>query len=206
MTADRVALCGDESASDPVTYRFERLNLWPGAGEDRHWLDGWGALDRSRGPWDGCVGSVEVAADRSCYGAAVAAVRGDGSVDVVTLTCGTVGEALGWLDGYGPWLLLCGVSLRGEVEGAGSWVTRPVGVRETGQATPWLGAAVKRGRVRHDHAQEMSVEVSRSAVTDAEGGIVLSARRSTGPIPTLKAAAWAAWAAASEPVVEPAIW
>jgi hypothetical protein len=195
------------AAADSKQRRYQFLNCWPGPGaEAAHWLAGWDGLQPSEGPWDGCVGGLEVSTDRTAYGAAAAVLRGDQSVDVATFTAGSLAEAMAWLDGYAPWLVMAGVSLKAEVEMGGMWTTRPAGVRESGLSTPWLSAAVRSRRLRHDHREGVSVEASRSVVTDTEAGPLISARKSRGPIPTIKATAWAAYVAAQEPIAMPAIY
>jgi hypothetical protein len=140
-----------------------------------------------------CTVAVETATDRSRFGLAAASAV-DGRVSVWSRTVSSVEEVRAVLAGWSPGVVLAGVTLAAEL-GGGVWRVEPVGTKETGWATPILADAVTRGRLSHDHDPGMLREVENAKVSHVEAGPVLSARRSDGPIPTVKAVCWAAWAA-----------
>lgn len=78
---------------------------------------------------------------------------------------------------------------------SGPWTLERAGSKETSLATPGLMAAVRRGRLSHDHDLAVAVQVGTAVTVPSETGPVLSARRSPGPVAAVKAAAWACQAA-----------
>jgi hypothetical protein len=182
------------------------LNVWPGSETGSEWPVGLSLCPPVPGvPPQGGLGALEVSADRSRYGAAVA-VRDGREVLLWSSSHGSLEDAAGWLSGLGPSLVLVGVSLKDQV--VGPFAVQPAGVSETRLATPVLQDLVNRGRLRHDHSVALLSEAGVGRTTPTEGGPVLSAKRSGGPIATLKAALWASWAVESGAAVveEPAVW
>jgi hypothetical protein len=174
-------------------FSTEYLNLWPNVGAAASgWPVGW--VDLGSGPREpprGLLGAVECSPDRRRFGIAVAELVG-GRVSVWTRSFDTVAAAVAQLRSWAPSVVLCGVTLAGDVSGA--WQLEPVGTKETGWATPRFSDLVGRGQLVHDHDPGMVREVETARVSITEAGPVVSARRSEGPVPTVKAACWASWA------------
>ena len=171
------------------------------------WPVGWSELPTVAGrPRPGLVGAVEVSQDRSRFGVAVADVDGRGTVTICSAGFGTLDEARQQLARWAPRVVLAGATIAAEV--VGGWQVHPIGVKETGWATPVLADLVRRGRVVHDHDSRTLHEVELARITTTEGGPLLSARRSEGPVPIVKAITWAAWAVVDGRFapVEAAIW
>ena len=179
------------AARNTKGFDFQWLNRWPGDGaQDLRWLPEWDTCARSAGGTSGCVGSLEVSGDRSTYGAAVSVKRDDGTVDVWTWTGQDLQSGIAWLGTHGPIAVLVGLTLR--TEAAGPFEVIGVGQREMLVAAPTLAAAVRRGLVRHDHDDRTGSQFGDARTTATEYGDVLSSKKSLGPIPTVKAVAWAA--------------
>jgi hypothetical protein len=188
-------------------FSTEYLNLWPNVGAAAAgWPTGWLELGGvAGGPRSGLLGAVECSPDRRRFGVAVAEQL-EGRVSVWTRSFSSAAGALAQLRAWAPAVVLCGITIAGDV--AGSWQLEPVGVKETGWATPRFADLVGRGQLVHDHDAGMAREVETARVSITEGGPVVSARRSEGPVPTVKAAAWVSWAAVDGRFspVKPAIW
>jgi hypothetical protein len=170
------------------------LNIWPNTARSvQGWPVGWSELplwlDRPR---PGLVAAIETATDRSRFGVAVAELV-DGTVRVASAGFTTLDDATRQLARWAPGVVLAGVTMASEV--LGGFEVIPVGLRETRVATPILADLVRRGLIRHDHDTTTLHEVELARTTPTEGGELLSARRSEGPVPTVKAVMWAAWAA-----------
>jgi hypothetical protein len=181
------------AAQNTPSFAQQWLNQWPNdSGTDAGvWLPGWDALPQA--VWDASLpvlAAVEVAADRSCAGAAVAQRMDSGRVNVLSRVFRDVVEAVEWITGFDPLVVMAGVSIRDQVLGA--WTTQPAGLKETRYSTPWLADAVLRGAVHHDHDADTRVQFRGAKATETEFGMVLSAKKSDGPIPAPKAVAWAA--------------
>jgi len=187
------------AAADPKSRRFQYLNCWPDGGTavDLGWPVGFAGCPPTEGPppSDG-VGAIEVSQDRQRYGVAVA-VRTGVSVAVWTEVFADLERAVEWLNDREPVKVFVGVSLKAEVSAFGSFLISPAGTAETKMATPMTQSLVSQGRLSHDHSEGLLAEVAHARVTAVETGDLLSAKRSTGPIPRLKAACWAAWGAAT---------
>ena len=170
------------------------LNIWPNTARSAQgWPVGWESLPVWAGrPRAGLVAAVETSTDRSRFGVAVAELVGE-RVRVSSTGFGTIEAAQQQLAKWAPGIVLAGASIAGEI--VGGWETKAVGIRETRWATPVLADLVRRGRVEHDHDATTLHEVDLARVLTTESGPLLSARRSEGPVPTVKAAMWAAWAA-----------
>ncbi len=165
------------------------LNMWPGIPAEEAWAASWPRLPEGM-PSGTLIGAVETAYDRSCYGVAVA------SPNVIdAAVCYSEQEALDWLNEKRPAILMAGSSISQRFQGP--WVLKPVGARETHSATPWFAGAIRTGQLSHTHDPIAGSQIAGAAATTSESGPVISARRSSGPIPAAKAAAWAG-AAASE--------
>jgi hypothetical protein len=186
-------------------FRYQWLNMWDtGPGAEAHWLPGWGALPAADVRPTGGTGAVEVSGDRALYGCAAALLLPDGKVTVETSVHRRLEGALTWLGDRAVWRVHAGLSVAGDV--IGMWETVGAGVKETHRSTPWFQAAVRDGLIVHDHDPATADQVAVSRVTETETGPVLSAKRSAGRIPAVKAAAWAAYFAATEPAAEMSIW
>jgi hypothetical protein len=179
------------------------LNSWPeGASGVVGWLPSWDSLAaipalHSDNATDWPVGACEVAVDRSCVGVAVARRRADGVVEVRSKATPTMEAALSWLSSVrGLQVVMAGASVREQV--VGPFMTVMAGIKETRFASPWLAAAVLRNALAHDHDATTSAQVKLARVADTEYGLVLSQKRSAGPIPAVKAVAWCSTAAAED--------
>jgi hypothetical protein len=196
------------AARHQKSFKQQFLNVWPGEapGAVAGWIPGWdGCPSPSGDPPTGGIASVEVSLDRSRYGVATARVRDDSAVEVWSRTARSLPEALEVLNGWGPSVVLAGVSIKDEVA-VGSWEVRPAGLRETRVAGPWLQDAVVRGRLAHDHDPATDAQFAVARSTPTEHGEMLSAKRSAGAIPTVKAVVWSSYGAATGIVEEPQIW
>jgi hypothetical protein len=142
------------------------------------------------------VGAVEVSQDRSRYGAAVAARIGS-EVHCWTFSAPSLAEAVEWLESHAPCVVMVGLSLKDEVSGVGAFVQQPAGLSESRQASPVFANLSETGALRHDHNPVLLEEHANARVSEVESGFLLSAKRSQGPVPTLKAAVWAVEGAAS---------
>ena len=170
------------------------LNIWPNASREvQGWPAGWAELplwvDRPR---SGLVAAIETSTDRARYGVAVAELV-DGTVRVASAGFTTLDDASRQLARWAPGVVLAGVTMAAEV--VGGFEVIPVGRKETAIATPILADLVRRDRVAHDHDTTTLHEVELARVLVTETGPLLSARRSEGPVPTVKAITWASWAA-----------
>lgn len=176
-------------------FSTEYLNIWPnlieGESVEESWPKGWGGRRGDLGsPAAGLLGAVEVSLDKRSYGVAVAELV-DGRPRVWTRTVGSVEDAVRQLRQWAPAVVLCGVTLERDLVGA--WRLETVGTKETGWATPDVAKWVAEGVLTHDGDAGIVDEVSWAKATMTAGGPVLSAARSDGPIPTVKAMSWAVW-------------
>ncbi len=189
----------DPDEPDPVEgFKAQYLNVWqePSIIAAKGWPDGFADCPTTAGqepPFYG-VGALEVSQDRNRYGAALAVKLGD-QVAVWTSLSSSIEQAVGWLNEHQPVTVLVGVSLKSEAEATAQFVVRPAGTAETRQATPLVQALAKRRALAHDHTAPLMAECLSARVAEVESGEMLSAKRSVGPISTIKAMAWAAWAA-----------
>jgi hypothetical protein len=167
------------------------LNVWPQddptAGS---WLPTWDSLGHAQGSPQGGLAALETTGDRSHYGACVLRLDADG-LHAWTFGSRDLSEVLAWVQDRDPAYAMVGVSLRYEAEAVLYCRQEPVGNTETRRATAFLQDAVRRGAVRHDHNPMTSEQVANARVAEVETGPMLSQRRSPGPIPIVKALAWA---------------
>jgi hypothetical protein len=179
------------SGSD--AFATEYLNIWPNVAGvalewPRDWSDRVGSLPA---PERGLVGAVETSLDKTHYGVVVAEGTPAG-VRLWSRTVRSMDAAMVQLRKWQPSVVLAGVTL--ERDALGPWRVEPVGTKETGWATPDFAALVRDGRLTHDGDPGMLQEVQGARTSETEAGPIISARRSEGPVPTVKAAAWASWA------------
>jgi hypothetical protein len=116
--------------------------------------------------------------------------------------------ALAWLSAREPAAVLAGASLRDQAAGGLPTIVLAVGVRESRSATPGLADAVRRRLVAHNHDFEVGSQFRSARVSRTEYGDLLSAKASVGPIPAVKAVAWAVHGVVSGvvPAEAAAIW
>jgi len=171
------------------------LNKWPSvvAGVAQ-WLPAWDSLPTI--PADSSeytvwpVGACEMAVDRSCVGVAVARRRDDGRIEVRSRVMPEMDAALAWLNAVpGLQVVMAGASIKELVYG--TFLPVAAGLKETRFASPWLSDAVARGIIVHDHDAATAAQVKVARTADTEYGVILSQKRSAGPIPAVKAIAWA---------------
>lgn len=149
---------------------------------------------------------MEVDTERASCGVAVAVADGT-SVKVWATVVDADQAALQLIHSWQPRLVLVGASLYDRFAGLLGCEVRKVGVAETRIATPTLMAAVRDGRLAHNHHDAVAAQVAGAVVVPTETGPLLTARRSVGPISGIKAVAWAASNVLdSAPVEVPAIW
>ena len=202
MTPERLAAM--RIAVTAPGFRTEWLNIQP-VRSNMGWLPEWDACGHASGTPEGGVGAIEVSQDRSLYGTAVAVQRTDGTVDCWTGSHPTLDAAVEWLKQQRPSTVVVSIGLADRF--TGPWGEMQGSVRLTREATPSVRDLVVRNLLRHDHSAAVSDQRQVARTADTEYGELLSAKRSEGAIPTLKAAVWASHTAAL-PVVEeaPAIW
>jgi len=197
--------------ASPIARKVQWCNQWPemvGEQLGGGWPTGWADCGRALGsPGWGTVGALEVSQDRARFGVAVAELDQGGVVRVWSAGATSADEVRALLFRWSPSVLLVGVTIADEFADD-RWLLEKVGRKETAVASPVLVDLVARGRLLHDHDPRTLLEVAGAKVLDTEAGPVLSARRSSVPIPAIKAATWAAWAAYDGrfTVVEPQIW
>lgn len=113
----------------------------------------------------------------------------DGRVRVETARFGRVEDASEWVRSRDPRLVVVGLSLI-------QWVSFPCEVRgggskQTYAATPVFADVVRRGELLHDGGEDAQAQTRVAEVIRSESGLLLSGRKSRGPVDVLKAAAWA---------------
>jgi len=192
MTPNR--LDAMRTASATVGFEMEWLNVWPFAEEE---MMGWpphlnNCKQTIGSPAEGCLGAIEVSQDRARYGYAVAWPEPDGRISALTGTATSLPDAIKALEAWEPSMVFVGLSLRESP--LWPWHVQGVGMKETKEATPILELRIRNGMLSHDHNAMLMQEALAARVTEVESGMVLSARRSVGPVPTLKALCWATWA------------
>ena len=101
-------------------------------------------------------------------------------------------DAVRQVDRWDPAMCFVGLSLRDSP--LWPWGTHAVGLRETREAAPVFEMLTKRGKFAHDHNPQLMAEALGARISEVETGVLLSAKRSVGPIPILKALCWAVWA------------
>jgi hypothetical protein len=175
------------------------LNRWPSDdGVEPGWPDRFASCGRSDDtPPEFPVGAVEVSQDRSRYGAAVAAKIGP-ETHCWTFSAPTLAEAVEWLESFEPVSVFVGLSLKDEVAGIGAFRQDPAGLAESRIASPVFANLSETGALRHDHNPVLLEEHANARTSEVESGWLLSAKKSQGPVPTLKAAMWASWAAGTD--------
>jgi len=182
------------TASATPGFEMEWLNVWPFDDDE---LEGWpprlSDCKKTGGmPPEGCLAAIEVSQDRARYGYAAAWLEADGRISALTGTAGSLQAAIVALEGWQPSMVFVGLSLRESP--LWPWHVQGVGMSETKEATPVLELRIRTGMLSHDHNPTLLSEALGARVTEVESGMVLSAKRSTGPVPTLKALCWAVWA------------
>jgi hypothetical protein len=188
------ALAAAVSPRQLEAFRRQWLNQWPDLARtaQQGWPMGWDSCEAaSEAPPPGAVAALEVSLDRSVYGFALVAGTGQGMAAWSGQSGSLVG-ALAALERWAPSLLLAGMSLRDHAPGP--WVVEGVGLAQTRLATPVLADVVARGMLTRHPDPVLDAEVAAAKVAELEGGSMLSAKRSQGPVPTLKALCWAVWA------------
>jgi hypothetical protein len=202
----RAAAC--EAAQHAPGFEQQYLNVWPsGRPGGSGWPAGWLECPALAGsPPPGLLAAVEVDHERRKYGLAVVQAT-TYRTEVWTASCGSLTEVREQLTRWAPASVLVGASLRNDLVG-GAWVVHPMGRQETAMASPLVAELVRAGRLAHDHRDGVAAEVGRARVTTLESGPALSATRSGGSIPCLKAIVWAAWAVHQPEFqpVKPQIW
>jgi hypothetical protein len=179
-------------------WKAQWLNMWPSEdGVEPGWPANFSGCGRSDDmPPEFPVGAVEVSQDRSRYGAAVAARIGS-EVHCWTFSAPSLAEVVEWLEEHWPAVVFVGLSLKDEVGGTGAFIQEPAGLAESRIASPVFANLSETGALKHDHSESLLEESINARVSEVEAGFLLSAKRSVGPVPTLKAAMWACWAAST---------
>jgi hypothetical protein len=171
-------------------------NRWPHveAKQDRAGFPvGWDECPRvESSPPRGGTAAVETSQDRAVFGVAVVSVDAAGVMQVWSRSFPSAAMAAEQLAEWRPAVLLVGLSIKELFPGP--WSTFPVGTKETRLATPVLDDLVRRRRLAHDHDAETAGQVAAARTSLVESGLVLSAAKSEGPVSSVKALCWAAWA------------
>jgi hypothetical protein len=136
--------------------------------------------------------AVEVDLERSSLGLAAATAAGT-SVKVWTAVVDTDEAALALIRRWQPAQVLVGASLHERFAALLSYQVQvsKAGTAESRIAGPTLQAAVRDGRLAHDHNPAVAAQVAGAVAVITESGPLLTARRSTGPISGIKAVSWA---------------
>jgi hypothetical protein len=185
-------------------------NQWPNVDDSKQRAGfpvGWDECRRADGPVPPFgLAAVETSQDRSLFGVAVAARDSAGMVSVWSRSFPSAVLAADQLAVWAPSTVLVGLSIKDAFPGP--WSVFPVGTKETRLATPVLDDLIRRGFLEHDHDPDTAAQSAGARAWLGESGLVLSAARSEGPVSSIKAACWAAWAVGDDAFapVTPAIW
>jgi hypothetical protein len=135
------------------------------------------------------AGAVEAALGETSWAACVT----DG-LAVETLPAATsLGEALAWLRVRHPQTVLAHQAVANRIPADVPWVTRVVRANEDAAGASLLAERVAAGGVVWDHAGEVSEQFEAVVVGAVEGLSRIVAGKSRGPVPVVKAMAWALW-------------
>ena len=158
------------------------------------WPIGWSEAPLLRDdPPAAAIAGIEVARDGMSYGLALCdRDLASGQWRLWTKTVETFAEAIDVLRAWAPWRIACGAGFAQDLISA----HLPAEIVTAGRAELLVGSAgfaasVARGELSHNHERETTEQVLRAAAVESEHGPVLSAKRSTGEIPTLRAAIFA---------------
>jgi hypothetical protein len=177
-------------------FKAQFLNRWLWGEGERHggWPEEWTTLPKlnDEEPPPELTAAIEIDLSASSYGVAFASVEGT-TVKCWSFAFPTMEEAMAFLAKHQPHTVYAGRSIAGQI--VGPFLVNSIGQRETGLATP-LVAELARGRaIAHNHDPATAVQSNKARVSSGEHGPVLSAVKSLGPIPAVKAATWSIWGA-----------
>jgi hypothetical protein len=188
----------------PAGFREQWLGIWPRMQRDAvGWPLGFGEVGRLTGPAPtGGLVVVEQSLD-AAWVSLVVGRGGPGGVELWFERCVSMGDALERIRQLRPERVACGITLKATVDPhAGGGGAFGCGGRETQAGTAWFAEAVRRGQVRHDGQDALVAQAAVARVVKGERGIVLSQKRSGGPVEGLKACIWATWLLMREPTLE----